>query len=86
MQNDVNFNSLAYQIATILETLIQAALLCGDSDHAEGALNEARESVAILVDSIRDPELRQKFMSCALPTISGHRGQCGHVFIKHTTE
>jgi hypothetical protein len=48
----------------------QAALMCGDSDHAECTLNKARESLAVLADSVRDPELRQKFMSCALPTIS----------------
>lgn len=51
----------------------QTALLCGDSDHAERTLNEARESLAVLADSIRDPELRQKFMSCALSSIFGHR-------------
>jgi hypothetical protein len=49
----------------------QAALLCGDSDHAECTLNKARESLAVLADSIRDPQLRQKFMSCSLPAISG---------------
>jgi hypothetical protein len=58
----------------ILLAASQASLLCGDSDHADRTLNEARECVAILADSIRDPELRRKFMSCALPTISGQQG------------
>ena len=52
----------------VLLAASQTALLCGDSDHAERTLNEARESLAVLADSIRDPELRQKFMSCALST------------------
>jgi DNA-binding winged helix-turn-helix (wHTH) protein len=49
----------------------QAALLCGDSDNAERMLNKARNTLAVLTDSIRDPDLRQKFTSCTLPAISG---------------
>jgi tetratricopeptide (TPR) repeat protein len=51
----------------------QAALLCGNSDEAERMLNEARKTLAGLADSIRDPEVRQKFTSCTLPAISGYR-------------
>jgi hypothetical protein len=58
----------------VLFVASQTALLCGDSDHAEHTLNKARECVAVLADSIRDPELRQKFMSCTLLAINGrHR-------------
>lgn len=49
----------------VLLAASQAATLCGDSGHAERTLNQASESVAVLADSIRDPELRQKLISCA---------------------
>lgn len=56
-------------------TTRQAALLSGDSDGAEHALNQASECLAALADSIRDPELREKFTSRTPPTISGPVGR-----------
>lgn len=47
----------------ILLTTSQAALLCGESDRANSAFARAMESLAIVADSIRDPEVRQKFLA-----------------------
>jgi hypothetical protein len=40
-------------------------LLCGHSDDAERTLNRALEALAVVANSIRDPELRQKFLDSA---------------------
>ncbi len=50
----------------LLLTARQAALLCGDSDQAERTLNEAMKSLGVVADSVRDPELRQKFQASAV--------------------
>lgn len=55
----------------------QAALLCGHSDDAERMLNKARKTLAVLAESVRDPDLRQRFTSCTLPAISGYHGRRG---------
>jgi tetratricopeptide (TPR) repeat protein len=55
-----------------LLTARHAASLCGDSGYAEHTLKRAVESLTVLADSIRDPMVRQKFLSCTLPTISGN--------------
>ncbi|MFL6417424.1 MAG: ATP-binding protein [Bryobacteraceae bacterium] len=49
----------------------KAALLCSDLDQAESTLIEAMESLGVLADSIRDPELQQKFLASARAAISG---------------
>ncbi len=54
----------------VLLTARKAALLCSDSDHAEGTLSKAMESLALLADSIRDPGLRGKFLASARAVIS----------------
>jgi DNA-binding winged helix-turn-helix (wHTH) protein len=56
----------------VLLTAGQAALLSGDSDGAEHALNQARECLAAIADSIRDPKLRETFISYRLPATSRH--------------
>ena len=53
----------------ILLAARQAALFCGDSDQAERTLNEAMKSLAVVADSIRDPEVRQKFLACGSPIL-----------------
>ena len=59
----------------VLVTARQAALVCRDSDEAERALSKARECVAVLAASIRDPQLQQKFTSRAVSAIQNHRSQ-----------
>jgi hypothetical protein len=49
----------------VLLTARKAALLCGHSDYAERTLNRALEALAVVADSIRAPELRQKFLASA---------------------
>ncbi len=56
----------------VLLTARKAALLCRDSDNAERTLNRAMEALAVVADSIRDPELRQKFLASTGAAISGH--------------
>lgn len=56
----------------VLLAASQAALLCGDSDHAERTLNQAMGSLAVVADSIRNPEIRQKFMASTRAAISAH--------------
>lgn len=50
----------------------QAALLCGDSDHAQRTLSHARGSLAVVAESIRDLKLRQRFLAFTAAIIAGH--------------
>jgi tetratricopeptide (TPR) repeat protein len=54
----------------VLITARKAALLCSDSDHAEGTLVKAIESLAVVANSIREPGVRQKFLARAQAAIS----------------
>jgi hypothetical protein len=47
----------------VLIAASEAASLCGDSDHAARTLGAAVECLEALADSIRDPLVRQKFLS-----------------------
>lgn len=62
----------------VLLAASQAALLCGDSDEAERTFYQAMESLAVVADSIRDPEVRQKFLASTRAAISALYQPCAY--------